>query len=167
MDGLSNASAAFAVISLAVQLAESVKKLFEFWKAIEDAPGNFSELFDELELLSAIRAENQRKITQHSPYGMITKRIFRKCQKRIEDLHSKLSPTIAVFASQSSRKRSWAALKIVLKNNEIKKMRTSVGESLMAVHTDDAARTKYLQDMISDGHHGSLIHWLISNQRNL
>ncbi|TGO37875.1 hypothetical protein BHYA_0087g00340 [Botrytis hyacinthi] len=133
MEGLSSASAAFAVISLAVQLAESVKKLMEFWKAIEDAPGDICDLFDDLELLSAALIQNQRKFAQHSPYDLIARRILTKCQKRVEHLSSKLSPTMSAFTSFSSRKRKWAALKIILKNEEIKKLRASVGESLVAV----------------------------------
>ncbi|KAF7945640.1 uncharacterized protein EAE97_004678 [Botrytis byssoidea] len=133
MEGLSSASAAFAVISLAVQLAESVKKLVEFWQAVEDAPGDICDLFDDLEFFSAALIQNQKKFAQHSPYDLIAKRILTKCQKRIEQLSSKLSPTMAAFTSSSSRKRKWAALKITLKNEEIRKMRASVGESLVAV----------------------------------
>ncbi|CAD6448806.1 b0dd9802-009d-4c6c-a18f-d0a4bb4da8d4 [Sclerotinia trifoliorum] len=143
MEGLSSASAAFAVISLAVQLAESVKKLVEFWQAIEDAPGDVSELFSDLELLSAFLVNNQKKFARHSPYDLIAQRIFSKCQKRIEKLHEKLHPTMVAFTSSSSRKRKWAALKVTLKNEEIKKMRTSVGESLVAVQMIQ-------QDAISD-----------------
>ncbi|KAM0157904.1 hypothetical protein ACHAQE_002159 [Botrytis cinerea] len=133
MEGLSSASAAFAVISLAVQLAESVKKLVEFWKAVEDAPGDICDLFNDLELLSAALIQNRRKFAQQSPYDLIARRILAKCQKRVEQLSSKLSPTMSAFASFSSRKRKWAALKITLKNEEIRKMRASVGESLVAV----------------------------------
>ncbi|ESZ97746.1 hypothetical protein SBOR_1871 [Sclerotinia borealis F-4128] len=133
MEGLSSASAAIAVISFAVQLAESVKKLVEFWKAVEDAPGEISELFSELELLSAVLVRNQRNFARHSPYDLIAERIFSKCQKRIENLHSTLSPTMVAFTSSSFRKRKWVALKVTLKNDEIKKMRTSVRESLVAL----------------------------------
>ncbi|KAF7861665.1 uncharacterized protein EAF02_010619 [Botrytis sinoallii] len=133
MEGLSSASAAFAVISLAVQLAESVKKLVEFWQAVEDAPGDICDLFNDLELLSAALIQNQKKFAQHSPYDPIAKRILIKCQKRVEQLSSKLSPTMGAFTSFSSCKRKWAALKITLKNEEIRKMRASVGESLVAV----------------------------------
>ncbi|TGO63123.1 hypothetical protein BCON_0015g00520 [Botryotinia convoluta] len=130
MEGLSSASAAFAIISLAVQLAESVKKLVEFWKAVEDAPGDICDLFNDLELLSAALIKKSEK---HSPHDLIARRILTKCQKRVEHLSSKLSPTISAFTSFSSRKRKWAALKIILKNEEIKKLRASVGESLVAV----------------------------------
>lgn len=82
MEGLSSASAAFAVISLAVQLAESVKQLVEFWQAIEDAPGDVSELFSDLELLSAFLVKNQKKFAQNSPYDLVAQRIFSKCQKK-------------------------------------------------------------------------------------
>lgn len=54
-------------------------------------------------------------------------------KKRIEKLHSKLHPTMVAFTSSSTRKRKWVALKVTLKNEEIKKMRASVGESLVAV----------------------------------
>ncbi|KAF7903724.1 uncharacterized protein EAF01_006773 [Botrytis porri] len=85
MEGLSSASAAFAVISLAVHLAESVNKLVEFWQAIEDAPADICDLFNDLKLLSAALIQNGKKFAQHSPYDPIAERTLSKCQKRVHD----------------------------------------------------------------------------------
>ncbi|EDN92350.1 predicted protein [Sclerotinia sclerotiorum 1980 UF-70] len=66
MDGLSGASAVFAVVSLAVQLAETIHKLVEFWKAVEDAPDNITRIFQELGLLSKILTQSHELAQCHS-----------------------------------------------------------------------------------------------------
>jgi hypothetical protein len=38
MDGLSAAASAIAVVSLAVQIAESLRELCDFWDSIQEAP---------------------------------------------------------------------------------------------------------------------------------
>jgi hypothetical protein len=38
MDGLSSGASILAVVSLAIQLADSVKKIYEFWESVQDAP---------------------------------------------------------------------------------------------------------------------------------
>lgn len=54
MDGLNAGASAIAVISLAVQLVESVKHLYDFWKSIEEAPAFVRDIAKELGVLSAV-----------------------------------------------------------------------------------------------------------------
>ena len=54
MEGLSATASGLAVVSVAVQLAESFKKLSDFWKSIKEAPDDIREISVELEVLSSV-----------------------------------------------------------------------------------------------------------------
>ncbi|PMD36404.1 hypothetical protein L207DRAFT_587407 [Hyaloscypha variabilis F] len=60
MDGVSSASGIFAVVSIAIQLAETVKKIVEFGKAVKDAPIHIRALFSGLEVLAAVISQIQQ-----------------------------------------------------------------------------------------------------------
>lgn len=49
MDDLSSASAVFAVISAAVQLAKTIHRLVEFWKVVHDISYNISSFSQDLD----------------------------------------------------------------------------------------------------------------------
>jgi hypothetical protein len=66
MDVLSGASSVIAVVSLAIQLAESTKKLYDFWKLVDEAPDSIQRIVADLKLVSNVLAE----IAQHEQrYG--------------------------------------------------------------------------------------------------
>lgn len=54
MEGLSAAASGIAVVSIAVQLANSIKSLCEFWGSVQDAPDDIRAIVKELGLLSAV-----------------------------------------------------------------------------------------------------------------
>ncbi|TEY73283.1 hypothetical protein BOTCAL_0080g00110 [Botryotinia calthae] len=113
MDGLSSASAVFAVVSIAVQLAETIHKLVEFWKAVEDAPDNVASIFQELGLLSKILTQSHELAQLHS-FSDIFDEALADCCSKILKLHSKVENTRQNLNSPILRKRKWAAWKIVL-----------------------------------------------------
>jgi hypothetical protein len=47
-------SSGMAVVSLAIQLAENIKKLKDFCQAVREAPDNLLRVIDELETLSSV-----------------------------------------------------------------------------------------------------------------
>ena len=56
MDGLSAGASVIAVVSVALQLVESVKHLYDFWESIEEAPESVRDIAKELNVLSTILA---------------------------------------------------------------------------------------------------------------
>ncbi|KAK6600409.1 hypothetical protein H4I96_07735 [Botrytis cinerea] len=128
MDGLSSASAVFAVVSVAVQLAETIHKLVEFWKAVEDAPDNVASIFQELGLLSKILTQSHELAQIHS-FSDIFDEALRDCYSKILKLHSKVENTRKNLNSSKLRKRKWAAWKIVLQKAEIDSLQKSISEA--------------------------------------
>ncbi|KAM0157903.1 hypothetical protein ACHAQE_002158 [Botrytis cinerea] len=128
MDGLSSASAVFAVVSVAVQLAETIHKLVDFWKAVEDAPDHVASIFGELELLSKILTQSHELAQIHS-FSDIFDEALRDCYSKILKLHSKVENTRKNLNSSKLRKRKWAAWKIVLQKSEIDSLQKSISEA--------------------------------------
>ena len=54
MDGLSSGASILAVVSLAIQLADSVKKIYEFWESVQDAPEAIRQMTSDLRLLAKV-----------------------------------------------------------------------------------------------------------------
>ena len=48
------AASVIAVVSIAIQLADSVKKLSDFWKSVEAAPLDVQTMITDLDLLSLV-----------------------------------------------------------------------------------------------------------------
>ena len=54
MESLSAAASGIAVVSVAMQLAEGLKKTCDFWKSIKEAPETIRAISEDLELLSSV-----------------------------------------------------------------------------------------------------------------
>ncbi len=72
MDGLSGAASVIAVVSFAIQLAESTKKLYDFWKSVDDAPDSVREIVADLKLLSTTLTEIAIHEQKYGNNGSIT-----------------------------------------------------------------------------------------------
>lgn len=128
MDGLSSASAVFAVVSVAIQLAETIHKLVEFWKAVEDAPDNVAGIFRELGLLSKILTQSHELAQRHS-FSDTFDEALKDCHSKIIRLYSKIHDTRSDFKSSRLRRRKWAAWKIVMNKTEIDSLQKSISEA--------------------------------------
>jgi hypothetical protein len=128
MDGLSGAASVVAVVSLAIQLAEGIQKLSEFWKAVQDAPTNVGMLFDELETLSTV-LNQPHSISLGTEQDDITEKVLRNCQAHISRLQLKLLKANVGFGSNHFAIRKWSALGITIKKSEIESLRAAIDKA--------------------------------------
>lgn len=56
MEALGAGASVIAVASIALQLVESVRHLYEFWESIGDAPQSIRDITEDLKILSTIIA---------------------------------------------------------------------------------------------------------------
>jgi hypothetical protein len=54
MDGLSAGASVISVVSIAIQLADGVKKLLSFWDSVQNAPDNVKAMTKGLGVLSVV-----------------------------------------------------------------------------------------------------------------
>ncbi|KAK3172360.1 hypothetical protein OEA41_005681 [Lepraria neglecta] len=125
MDGLSSTASAIAVVSLAVQLADSVKKLCEFWSSVRDAPEDIHAIVTELELLSSGLPEIATG-AQHVEPDVALIAVLKDCTLKVKNLRTLVCEIDADFISTSPRIHRWTAFRAVLKNEKIKKFQEAL-----------------------------------------
>lgn len=128
MEGLSVAASGIAVVSIAFQLAESVKKLCDYWNSIKEAPEDIEAISMDLELLSSILTQIAHE-AQHVELDSNLVPALNGCWGKIKTLTTLLNEMEPGFASTSLRVRKWTALKAVLKRGQLMKFQGAL-ESL-------------------------------------
>lgn len=128
MDGLSSAASVIAVVSLAVQLADTAKQLCDFWTSIKDAPEDIRTIVADLELLNGVLAEMASE-SQHTGPDKTLTAVLQSCAGKLKSLTALTANLEPGFASKSLRTRKWTAFKFVLKGEKLRRFQ-EVLESL-------------------------------------
>ena len=125
MEGLSAAASGIAVASLAIQLADSFKKLCDFCKSIKEAPEDIRAISIDLEILSSILFEIANETQHVEPDKMLIAALNRCCVKvkTLTEILDKIEPG---FASTSACTRKWTAFKAVIKHGELIKFQEAL-----------------------------------------
>lgn len=121
MDGLSGAASGMAVVSLALQLSDGIKQLYDFWGSVKDAPDEIRVITTDLGLLSSVLAEMASEEQHYGPDPTLKAALELCCDRvsKIANLTNEMEPG---FASMSFRIRKWTAFKAVLKGEKIQKL---------------------------------------------
>ena len=125
MEGLSASASAIAVVSIAIQLADSVNKLRDFWSAIEEAPQEVQAISADLELLSGVLAQIAYE-AQHIEPDPTLIAALNGCSMKIKALAMILSEIEPGFDSRSLRVRKWTAFKATLKHRQLVKFQEAL-----------------------------------------
>ncbi|MCJ1359269.1 MAG: hypothetical protein MMC33_009270 [Icmadophila ericetorum] len=134
MDVISSASSVFAVVSIAIQLADGLKTLWHFWDSVKEAPEDIQSLTADLQFLLNVLT-NVASEAQHHKSGATFEGVLRSCADKIKVLAAIVEELKPAFDSPSSRLRKWTSLKAVFKAEKIKKFR----DSLETLNTEFAA----------------------------
>lgn len=121
MDGLSGVASGMAVVSLAVQLGGGIKKLYDFWGSVKEAPDDVRAITSDLSLLSSALAEMALE-EQHSGLDPTLTAVLEACGDRVNKLVHLTNDFEPGFTSMSLRIRKWTAFKAVLKGEKIQKL---------------------------------------------
>ena len=125
MDVLSTAASVAGVASIAVQLADSAKKLYDFWSSVKDAPDTIQRMTTDLQLLSDVLSRIALEAQSSRPDDTIVAHL-RNCNVKLQsivDLINKFEPG---FASESFSIRKWSAVKAALKDEKLEKLLSAV-----------------------------------------
>ena len=125
MDGLSAAASVMAVGSLAVQLAESCKKMFDFWDSVQSAPEEINDIKSELKFLIIVFAQVGRE-AEHNQSSSLTLSILKSCSRKIDTIQSHTTKFEAGLISSKIYTRKYSALRAVLKREKIEKVQNSL-----------------------------------------
>jgi hypothetical protein len=128
MEGLSVGASAIAVVSIAIQLSDSIKKFSDFIDSAKEAPENVESILSELRFLSSILEDI--RLQQSSPLNTNT-----SAANRLTDLQQKIT-TFAALAnryrpslnSKDRRIQKWTAMKVAFKSEKFKKFSDSLNQ---------------------------------------
>jgi predicted PurR-regulated permease PerM len=85
MEGFGVAASVFAVVQVADQIAERIKRLYEFWSAVNEAPEKIQAIANDLKLLSSVIVQisnNCHNVAQDKNYGLdsLTVNVLKACK---------------------------------------------------------------------------------------
>lgn len=128
MDGLSAAASGIAVVSIAIQVSDSLQKVSDFIESIQEAPEDMESTSSELQILSSLLED----IRLHNPLlntNSSAQAIFESLERKISSFMDLVNRYKLGLNSPSRRRRKWSALKIASKREKFKKLRESLNDT--------------------------------------
>ncbi|KAF8863947.1 hypothetical protein BDZ45DRAFT_72684 [Acephala macrosclerotiorum] len=157
MDGLSAAASGIAVVSLAIQLVDSIRGIQRFLRSIADAPEELSRLIELLEQLELILegvgklVENQR--TQQGRLDIDVSpsilKAVQTCQKTLTKLEGLIAKVKQASEAQNRAARSFGRFRLACKKEDVEEFEVQLHR---AVSNLNLAMTMNLSAFHSDGH---------------
>lgn len=116
-----------AVGQLAGEITSSIIKLKGYWDQVKDAPGEIRQLLLEIDSLNSIlrhieQDQNQAGLSELSP-KICVKQSLKLCKQGAEELNGLLSELAMKIDKNTGWRRKAGASKVVLKREEIKKLK--------------------------------------------
>lgn len=123
MEALSGASSVLAVVSLAIQIADSVKKLSEFWSSIKNAPQSIQTITRDLELVSSAFEDigtGPQNDRSHSKDLTLCLDILQSCEQNVKRLCDLTDDLKLGLESKSRGTRLWSGVKATWREEMIR-----------------------------------------------
>lgn len=152
MDGVSGI---FAVISLAVQILDTVQKTSEFVKDIRNAPGELLELSESLVQLELVLHEVNLLLHQSymvlrlpgSPILLL--RALEACERRMKPLQTIIEEAIDNKEQKSRAQRTRASFKLVAKKERLRELRTYLRDASFNLSTAISVHSSQMQSVLN------------------
>lgn len=143
MDGVSSAS---AVVSLAIQLLETVQEIRDFLRSVHHAPSELIKLVETLEqlhgTLNQVRhlLEQQYSILRLPGSPVFMESALQNCNRKIITLEKVVNEAKVSLGWQNRVKRTWAAMKLAYKKEDMQEMQTQL------LHAETGLQTAMLSN---------------------
>lgn len=133
MDGLSTAASGIAVVSLAIQLVDSVREIRRFIRSVSDAPKELSRLVDLLDQLEMIfeqivmLVEKQERARLGNPDVLaIVMRAIKMCETKLEMIEKVVEASTQASSTTSRSKRTLGSLRLACKKKDIEEIESQL-----------------------------------------
>jgi hypothetical protein len=137
MDGLSAASSGIAVVSLAIQLVDSVRKIRRFFRTLKDAPEELGRLLDLLEHMELMLENIGKLVDPDSDISPSVLKAIHTCENALNKLDALIQKVKRNSSAQSPMKRSLGFFRLACKKQEVeeieKQLDRAVGSLNMAM----------------------------------
>jgi hypothetical protein len=128
MDGVSAAASITGIISITIQLADSIKKLYNFLADVADAPEEIKETVQELRLVSKF-LERIRENESNQSLDPIAVEALENCNRKVNKLLNVLHQWESSYTSGSHRVRTWSSFKATFKKDKVDRLKLSLEEA--------------------------------------
>ena len=122
MDGLSAVSSAFAVVSLAIQCADGLIKMHDFFERIKHASEEIANISNDLRLLSGI-------VEKLHLEEQVYHNVLEHLRTKVSQMQGIVVEIESGFKSGRTRDRHWSAFKAVKSSAAIRRFRQSLEET--------------------------------------
>jgi hypothetical protein len=132
MDGLSTGSGVLAVISLAIELGDSIKKLCDFWQAMNGASQQASFIISDLSVLASIAESIRIEAETPRPHTRaLTTSInaLNQCLDSVAQLEKIVIKYQPGLLCSSRRVQTWNACKVTWTGDKIKTFRDQLKDT--------------------------------------
>lgn len=124
----------FAVVSLALQLAEKVTKIHDFWRSVRDAPDELGSIAAELEFLERVYIGIAHNAQRETIDPILTKALEdgqqEDGQQEVTRFETLVRPLRKRCETESKIKRKWASLVAgVWRKEEVAEFRDSISRT--------------------------------------
>ena len=134
-------ASAFAVASLAIQLVETGEKISNFLTSVQDMPNEVIRLGQTLDRLNgtlkqvSYLPEQQYQDLRLPGSPVFIMNALKNCENRIKALEGVIQTAKANINHRNRMHRSWAAIRFVLKKEDIREMQTRLHEAEAGLQT--------------------------------
>ncbi|KAE9379389.1 ankyrin [Stipitochalara longipes BDJ] len=149
MEALAAASSVLAVVSLALQLADNVQRLIEFWNSVKDAPAEVLEIRSQLRILGALLRSIELD-GQQSPSDdgdSLGHDCLLVCNASVAKLE-KLSNGWSRELGRIGIRRKWSCLKKALREHELARYWTELERAKSTLLMYQCLRNGQRQDSL-------------------
>lgn len=150
MDVISGVASVFAVVSLAIQLAQSTQDVTRFLRNNAGASKELDRLLDILEqlkvILEDVQALNTDQIKHSGDPDLRLAAVFtalQTCQNSFKSLESVLNKAKIPMKKSNTLSKTWASFKFTLKKNEVEDFQNQLQQAMNMIHL--AMTTKVLR----------------------
>ena len=137
MDGLSGAASAIALVSLALQLVDTVQEISKFLKNIQDAPEEMLRLLETLEQLQGTldnvrqRVDQQFLVLRLPGSPVLIAKAMANCERHIKALETVVCKAKRSLGHQHMLRRTWSSMKLVAKKQDIEDIQCRLRDAKM------------------------------------
>lgn len=128
MEVISGAASVIGIVSLAIQLTDSVAKLSDFLASIQEAPDSIKVILRDLDLLSTILSDIQLHENKYAPNASV-KNVLASLELKVATFMALIKRYEPDLKSSSRRIRKWTSVKAAFKDKKFKGFQESLNET--------------------------------------
>jgi DNA repair ATPase RecN len=122
MDGLSAAASGIAVVSLAIQLVDSVREMRRFFRTLKNAPEELGRLLDLLEHMELMLEHIGKLVNCDTEISKSVLKTVQTCENALKKLGALIQKIKRKAWAQSPLKRSLGFFRLACKKEEIEEI---------------------------------------------